>query len=291
MESAATVLEAARPTPVDVARALTVTPSAPAVVARLSLLLHGGNPTLAEIGRIVRHDPGLAAHVLRAGYQRRAERMIPCFTIEDAVNTLGFAQLHRFVSEVSRLQVFEPVMETYGLHMEEFWRSSVACALAAELLAEKTGEDPDSAYILGLMHNIGMLAVEAWSRNESSFLLFAHRGWQREYGASEAALLGFTHAEAGAALLSSWDFPRATVEAVRSQYVPARYGPYARLTCLLHAAKWLRTAVCTDDGVPAMPDDRLLDVLHLPSFELAKLVVEVRIRIGRARSLLGSRAA
>jgi HD-like signal output (HDOD) protein len=179
------------------------------------------------------------------------------------------------------------------LDTAEFWRWSVATGIAAQVIAERSGDDADVAYAIGLMHRVGMLAVEEWARLESSFLVFAHRGWVREYCAAEAAVLGFTHAEVGAALLHAWNFPQSIREPIRCQYVPLRYGPHARMTCVLHAAKWLGATVCADesDAAPEFPADRYLDVLHLTSFDLAKLVVDVRIQLGGVRNHLAARAA
>lgn len=277
--------------PVEVARKLPAIPSAPAILVKLASLSQAGTASLAEMGRLVKMDAGLACRVFRAAYERSDEEGIPCFTIEDAINKLGFEYIRDLVRQVARSQALDRPLEVYGMEMEEFWRWSVATALAAEVIAQSTGEDADLAFSLGLLHNVGIFAVEEWIRQESPGLVFAHRGWPREYTSAEVTFLGFTHAEVGAALLSLWQFPRATSEPIRHQYVPLRYGPHARLTCLLHAAKWLAAAVCSEDGMPPLPDARHLDVLHLPSYELLKLVVEVRVRIGHARQGLCTLAA
>lgn len=243
------------------------------------------------MGRLVKLDSGLACRVFRAAYERSEEDENPWLTIEDAINKLGFEYIQDLVRQVTRAQALDRPLEVYGMETEEFWRWSVATALAAEAIAQSTGEDADLAFSLGLLHNVGIFAVEEWIRQESPGLAFAHRGWPREYTSAEVTFLGFTHAEVGAALLSLWQFPRAASEPIRHQYVPLRYGPHARLTCLLHAAKWLAAAVCSEDGMPPLPDSRHLDVLRLPSYELLKLVVEVRVRIGRAREAVRTLAA
>jgi HD-like signal output (HDOD) protein len=257
----------------------------------LSGLLRKESTSLAEIGRLVRFEPGLTAWVLRARRERNLCSDAPCFTIEDAINSLGFPCLHEMAEEVTRSQVFDQPLEAYNLHREEFWRWSVATALGAELLGEMTGEDPDLCFTLGLMHNVGILAVDTWIAQQSPGLVFGQREFPREFSAAEGALMGFTHAEVGATLLASWGFPSAMSEAVRAQYVPLRGGPNARRSCLLHAAKWLGAAVCSEDFSPRLPEGRHLDVLRLPSYELVKLVVEVRVKIGEVRNAVCRYAA
>jgi len=277
--------------PVEIARVLSAIPSAPAVLVKLASLPRDGSASLSEIGRLVKLDVGLACRVFRAAFESATEDEVPCFTLEDAINKLGSGYIHDLVKQVNRSQALNRPLESYGMEMDEFWRWSVSTALAAEVLAQSTGEDADVAFSLGLLHNAGIFAVEEWVRQESPGLAFAHRGWPREYTSAEVTFLGFTHAEVGAVLLNLWQFPRATTEPIRHQYVPLRFGPHARLTCLLHAAKWLAAAVCSEDGMPPLPDARYLDVLRLPSYELVKLVVEVRVRIGHARQAVCTLAA
>ena len=270
--------------PVEVARALETIPSAPLVMSRLSGMLRDGATSAGEIGRMVRFEPGLAMQVLRAHHQRSCAENPRCFTLEDAMNSLGFPYLRELVGEAARAQLFDQPLEVYNLEMDEFWRRSIATALGAELLAEITGEDADLSFTTGLLHNVGMLAVNAWAKENMPELVFAHRSWPREYSPAEGAVLGFTHAEVGATLLDIWQFSSAVSEPIRMQHVPSRSGPHARRSCLLHAAKWLGASVCTDGAVPKLPDTRYLDALNLASYELVKLVVDVRIRLGSARN-------
>lgn len=288
---ATSILDASPLTPVEVARSLSAVPSAPSIVGKLSHLLHTGVPSFSEIGRLIRLDPGLACRVLREANEEDRPLVDPCFTIEDAINRLGFSRIHELVARVTRAQVFDLPLEAYGMEVEDFWRLSMATALGAELLAQHAGEDSDIVYALGLLHSVGMFAVDEWIRRESPGIAFSRRGFPRDFSAAEGAILGFTHAEVGAALLSSWHFTRATTEPIRHQYVPLRVGPHARLSCLLHVAKWLGAAVCSDDRIPLMPDPRYLDFIKLPSFELNRFVVEIRVRIGQARQAIETIAA
>lgn len=282
--------EAGKLSPVEVARTLSAIPSAPSVLSKLCLLLRDGSPSLGELARLVRLDPGLCCRVMRAAYEFNDDSPFRA-TIEDAINCVGAQRVTEIARRVVRSQLLDFPLEVYGMDTDDFWRRSVATAIGAELLAEHTGEEADVAYLLGLLHNAGMFAVENWIRQESPGLVFAHRAWPREYSAAESAILGFTHAEVAAGVLTGWNFPSAVTEPIRYQFVPTRFGPHARLTCLVHIAKWLAAAVCTEGGVPTLPDARYLDVLRLTSYELMKLVVEVRVRIGHARQTVEIRAA
>jgi HD-like signal output (HDOD) protein len=133
---------------------------------------------------------------------------------------------------------------------------------------------------------------EAVSATEPT-LTFAPRAFPREYADAERAYWNFTHAEVGADLLRSWHFPVTITEPIRWQHAPLGSAGYARMACLLHVSKWLRSVVCADEDAPAppMPASVILQPLRLAPERIARLVVEVRFRLGSIRNLVEIMAA
>src|SRR5688572_31040501 len=117
---------------------------------------------------------------------------------------------------------------------------SITCALAAESIAEQTNVDRNIAYTVGLLHSIGMVVIDDWAVRNRPEIRFGQRTLPLEACEAERAKLGFHQAEAGAALLRSWDFPPAMLEPVRWQYLPNGTAAHFPLAALLHVAKWLR---------------------------------------------------
>jgi hypothetical protein len=65
------------------------------------------------------------------------------------------------------------------------------------------------------------------------------------------------------------------------------------MACLLHAAKWLRAVVCADEeaaGSP-LPASVILQPLRMTPEKLARLVVELRLKLGSVRNLVEFLAA
>ena len=272
----------------DVASRLKALPSSPRVLPQLYSLLRGGDPTLQQVSSLLRLDPGLTARVLSLGNRFSAARGEHCWSVEDAINTVGFDAIHDMVSEVADAQVFSRSLSVYGYDAEEIWRWSIACALAAETLAERTGEDVSVAYTVGLLQSAGMVAIDDTVAAKEPTLVFAPRVFPREFADAERALLGFTQADVGAVLLRSWNFPAIMVEPIRWQHTPLGSAGYARMACVLHAAKWLRAVVCADEDAepPALPPDVLLQPLRMTPEQLVRLVVDVRVKLGSVRNLL-----
>jgi HD-like signal output (HDOD) protein len=282
-----------RPTPDEVAAELPNLPSAPNVLPCICGVLQEEKMSLQELGNLLRLDAGLLARVYQMGNRLAGVHGEHCLTIEDAINLIGFNRIAAMIGQVAKSQIFARPVSLYGLDAEEWWRWSISCALAAELLAEHTGEDTSIAYTVGLLQSAGIVAIDEWVLRHAPSVIFLPRGLLCEFVESERALLGCTQAEVGAAMLRHWGFPAIFVEPLRWQYAPYGSAGYARMACLLNAAKWLRTVVCTEDErrPPPLPDAVVLRALRLTPERLVRFVVELRIRLGEVRNLVEAVAA
>lgn len=275
-------------TPDDIVRGLQHLPSAPKVLPRLKLLLSDPNSSMHEIVMLIRLDPSIAARVLRVGNSVYYSKGVVCCTVEEAVNRVGYGEVYELVSYAVASQVLVRPLEVYGVEADELWRQSVACALAAELLAERTGQDRDVAYTVGLLHVLGMVAIDEWALRQQPGLVLSRGALPREATDLERQVLGFTHADVGATLLQHWEFPRAMSEPVRWQYAPGGSAGHARMASLLQGAKWLRSAVCAapEDPRPPLPAEPALKLLGLTPAQLVGLVRPVSARLAEVSSLL-----
>jgi hypothetical protein len=115
----------------ELVRGVEYLPSAPRVLPRLKQLLRDGNSSMHEVVEMVRLDPGIAARVLQFGNSAYFSRGLRCYTVEEAVNRVGYEQIYELVATAVAAQVLVRPLETYTLDADELWHSSIACALAA----------------------------------------------------------------------------------------------------------------------------------------------------------------
>ncbi len=274
--------------PDDIVRDLKHLPSAPKVLPRLKRLLSDANSSMSEIVSLIRLDPGIAARVLQVGNSAYYSKGVRCFTVDEAVNRVGYDQVYELVSYAVASQVLVRPLEVYGVEADDLWKLSVSCALAAETIATRTGQDRDVAYTVGLLHSLGMVAIDDWALRNKPGLRLKSAGLPREAVESERAALGFTQADTGAALLQHWEFPHSMCEPVRWQYAPRASAGHVRMACLLHCAKWVRSAVCGGGGTtnPPLPVESALSMVPLRPGDLPGLVIEVEQRLEEVSSLL-----
>jgi HD-like signal output (HDOD) protein len=274
--------------PEDIVRELKHLPSAPKVLPRLKQLLSDGNSAMHEIVTLIRLDPGIAARVLQtANSAYFNSKGVRCVNVDEAVQRVGYDEVYELVAFAVASQVLVRPLEVYDLEADALWRSSVACAIAAELIATRTGQDHNVAYTIGLLHRVGMVAIDEWALRHAPGLKFKATPLPRETIDAERATLGFNQAEVGSALLKHWNFPAAMSEPVRWQYAPQASAGQGKMASLLLAAKWLRTAAGTEPSThPAVPEASQLKLLGLSADDLPGLLYEVEQQLAEVSSLL-----
>lgn len=264
-------------------------PSVPEVLVRLMRLLESESSSTAEVIDLVLVDSGIAARVLRIGrsvfYSTPDNR---CETVHDAVYRIGFNQVHKIVSFVASSDLLLRPLAAYGLTPDDALRRSVTCAIAAEQLADHVGVNRGIAYTVGLLHGIGLIAIDIWAAHRGGGLSFASAGLPAETSEAEKRALGFTNAAVGGALLRLWEFPASLAEPVAAQYDPGEAVEEQLLACLLHTAKWLRDAahLPEEDPLPPYPAPWILDNLQVPPAMLDVRLYDVRAAFHEAARVL-----
>lgn len=274
--------------PDDIVREVKHLPSAPKVLPRLKQLLCDGNSAMHEIVGLIRLDAGIAARVLQVANSAYFGKGLRCVTVDEAVHRVGYDQIYELVSYAVASQVLVRPLTAYGIEADDLWKMSVAGALAAEALAGRLGEDRNVAYTIGLLHCVGMVAIDEWVLGNARQLKFPLVAFPREAVEAERATFGFTQAEAGASLLKHWGFPLAITEPVRWQYSPGASASQSRMACLLFAAKWVRHTAC-GAHLP-LPDATHLLPLRLAPAALQSLAAEVTTQLADINSRLNATA-
>lgn len=139
-----------------------VVPRLPDVGMALLKELSDINISSETIMSYINRDPALASEVLNmansALFRQSSQEKV--LNLNKAVTILGLNNLKTIVSSVlmKRLVLIAPIyFRMFGQHL---WQHSQDCGLACRALARVYGQcDPNNAYLVGLMHDIGKLAI------------------------------------------------------------------------------------------------------------------------------------
>jgi len=228
--------------------------SLPEVVTRLDSAIANPYSTLEEIRAIIEADPAIAARLLKLansamyGYPGRVE------TVREALTIIGTRQLRDLVLAACVIDLFHGVFGR-GVTLEKFWRHSIACGLAARLLATLRREaNVERAYLIGLLHDVGRLVLLLRIPEEARSVLYAAQSEHALLYAVEQERLGFDHAEVGGLLLERWGLPTSLSEPVSRHHTPDEAHLYPQETATVHVADVLTNALqYGGSGEPVVP--------------------------------------
>ena len=192
-------------------------PSLSPVLAHLIATLGREDASVAEVAAIIRQDPVIAARVLRAANSAAYIGRSPVSSIRDALLRLGLARIRR-LALVASLYDAVPVRGTRAAR-EIFWRHSLAVAHGSEIIARHAiaapDLDPESIFLAGLLHDLGLLVLESHYPKEAS----AVKSYAEAKGVAlclaELEVLQTDHGELGALLATHWTMPESIASAIR----------------------------------------------------------------------------
>ncbi len=212
-------------------------PALPAVAARVLEASLSEKVDLRELLALMRNDPALTSHLIRAANSAAHHFSTKVTTVERAGTLLGLTAVRNAALGVT---IFRHLAQAEAGRLAlELWQHSVAVALSCEKLAGRFGVDPGEGFVLGLLHDVGrFVLLSACQRAQEGRASKEHLSSERE-----RELFGMDHAEIGARLLERWGLPAALFEVVAAHHNSlAETHPRARAVKLLQAAEALAFA-------------------------------------------------
>jgi HD-like signal output (HDOD) protein len=193
-------------------------PSLP--LAALDLLAESRRPNvdLQRVAEIISGDPALAARVVRAA-NAAAFGWGEVASVPRAVFLLGATRV-LVVALTFSLVAIRREGERDGFEHGAYWRRAIDSAIAARVVAERSGLDADAAFLAGLVQDIGALALAEALGPRYGSIWKAARGNHFRLADLETERLGSTHAEVTGLLTARWRFPAALHDAALASHEP-----------------------------------------------------------------------
>lgn len=194
-------------------------PSLPAVAVRILKLVDDPSASSADLANEIKNDSAISLQLLRLANSPAYLPGREVTSIDLAVSLLG---RHAVASTALTFSLSQHV-ETSGDLAEEFehyWRSTVLQAITAELLAGDDRKASGDYFLVGLLSDIGRLAMLTIRKQEYARLSRQSREENRPLVEIEEEFYGFTHVTVSARLADEWGLPDGVVHAIRQQHVP-----------------------------------------------------------------------
>lgn len=206
-------------------------PTIPIAAQRLLALFGDEDLEVEELARTIELDPALTARIIglaRSAYFSNTENV---YTVKDAIiHVLGLDMVKSLAISISLNSAFE-LEKGCRFDMKQYWTTAMLTAALANLLVPhiKLQERPErkQAYLGGLLHNIGFLAL---AKNCPMELAETYRiasgapEWTLSFVENE--VIGIDHHTAGGWLAHRWNLPTDIIIVMENYHFPEYRGQH-----------------------------------------------------------------
>ncbi len=202
-----------------------ILPTLPDVYLKIEKEMAAKDYSIKRIGEIISTDISISAKILQLVNSSFFGHSMKITNPEQAVSYLGTKIIKSLILQMSVFSFYN-ISPEHKMFLDSLWSHSIGVGNNAKKIIRSESSKKhalDDAYIAGILHDVGkisLLQVPDYYENIYSFLI----GKNIHFSLAEHELLGTTHAEVGACLLSLWGFSHSVVEAVAYHHNPSDLG-------------------------------------------------------------------
>ncbi|HYI93357.1 MAG TPA: HDOD domain-containing protein [Bryobacteraceae bacterium] len=200
----------------DLAGLMSKLPVYPAVAMKLYKLLTADDVSLPALDQVAKSDQVVAGKMLQAANSAFYSPRQLIKTVSQAISYVG-------VEDSRRILMASAIQPLYSsARLQRIWQHAIEAAQVTEQIAKMSRKvDPAEAFLVGLLHDVGKLAIALMPGELNSSLdRLVVKGC--ESAVAEVVVCGFDHAEAGADVLKHWKFSDELIAAVRYHHMPEK---------------------------------------------------------------------
>lgn len=264
-------------------------PPLPAVLGELQEVANKPYASSSTVAEVVVKDVSLTAWLLKLVNSPFFGFSVKVDTVTRAVTLLGIEQFKTLAMGSMINALMEKLPEGI-LDVEEFWRHSIATALAAQAIWKILKKDEsERLFVAGLLHDCGILALAYAAPKTFSAVNQAVFTTPKPRHMLEQELLEFDHARLGGMLLHRWNMPLPLVMSVLRHHqveAPERYLEAA----VVHLADIIAFAAAghsEDEVIPGL-DPAVWDALKLTPANINFIADVTLDKLGDMCSMLKS---
>lgn len=195
-------------------RASNALPVVPAVLQHtLALFSRRDDLSIPELAGHIEQDVVIAGTVLALANSVMYQGRSPVSSVRQAIVRLGINKARNVLLGISVTRSFRKVNLPMSWSLIRFNAHSLASAILSDLIVRNVpSANPEWAFMAGLLHDLGLLAI-ACALPDEFLALTVQGGGDAALIERERSILGFTHFEVGAEIMSGWKCPNEVREA------------------------------------------------------------------------------
>lgn len=234
-------------------------PPMPRIMERVLTLLRESTCDFDKVAEIISEDQVHAAAVLRLANSPLYRGMQEITGIKPAITRLGARALRTLMMHMAMKRATFTSRGGFREISELIWRRSLAAACIMRGLSRFTGTDPEDAFLIGLLHDIGNVIVLRLAQQETEAHHYEIDLDEFEYFCHES------HQEFGELVAGEWKLPERLRQLIADHHgYPADDDPLRSDRLLLQLTDMINSMI--GYGPPVQ-----YDLLRTPHVEALKL--------------------
>ncbi|MGO4378990.1 HDOD domain-containing protein [Pseudoduganella sp. RAF19] len=194
-------------------------PAMPQILIKLIELLQADDAGMPELAALIAKDAGMTSKILSVANSSAYQRHSRSVGLEQALVSLGTDMIKTLVISESVFQTFNNFPHSGSTDLRAFWKGSLTTAVIARDIARAMDyPHVEEAYLAGLLHNVGRLALLSTAPKEYAYNFTARD--DEDLCAVEQRTLEITHTEAGAWLIERWNLDSFLADSVLYHHEP-----------------------------------------------------------------------
>ncbi len=193
-------------------------PLLPQVIARLMSLDSAADDYFDNVLALVHRDPPLAVRLIQLANSAASAPVTGIATLEAAMARMGADRVRALATALAVTRVFVPTEPG----QRRLWSHSIETAVVSAEIARQCGNvDTETAYLAGLLHDIGRFVMLEHASEELRRV--DAREWEspQQLVDSDLAVFRFTHCSLGKLACEHWGLPPAIGYVAEHHHAPA----------------------------------------------------------------------
>lgn len=258
-------------------------PAAPEILPKLIEMMQNSDTDAGDVVILIATDPSIVTGVLKLANSSLYAPPNPVTDLSEAVSLLGIREIYRIVSAVTSNSFLDGELSSMDIQKGGLWIHSLAVAHIMEIIAEASSPLDGLPYTLGLLHDIGKLALHHACGEAYTDIFKEIETENVSINRAETRRLGFDHAQAGSQMLEEWNFPKEVFLPIRYQYSPYEAGEFKELAGALQVANWAAGVIGCNDGRDTWALDMASDAFPIDEATLERAILEAQDRVQKAK--------
>ncbi len=287
------------PSPEEIANVLKLDVSTistfPTVMTKLLQLCNDADSVAEDLARLVATDPGISTRILvqvNSAFHGLKRKIT---SISEGVRFLGMDEVKRIALATT---VFEKMVKPgrkRNFDRLSFWRHCICVANISQLIAEEIGyENPEEAYMAGLLHDYGKIIFDQQARVNYGDFLRIETISSGQLIDLERDIIGMGHDDVGVYYSVKWGLPESVSFVVNYHHrtfthlnLSREDGQLLSIVCLANFISWTQDMGSCNVRIPPVLQSEVLEYIDFYSLDFEMLFSKLDEKMEQTAAFYG----